>query len=83
MRRLTQEQLTGLLFELGLQPGEGVMAHAAVQFLGQPQGGPGIYYAALDGVLALSDNLGTLVVPTFNFGFARGEPFDQLVTPSD
>jgi len=26
--------------------------------------------------------LGTLVVPTFNFAFARGEPYDPMTTPS-
>ncbi|MEZ0395275.1 MAG: AAC(3) family N-acetyltransferase [Anaerolineales bacterium] len=83
MLKVTLDQIISALRAVGLQAGDGVMTHAALQFLGLPEGGIGIYYAALRTVLGLDENLGTLVVPTFNFGFARGEPFDQAETPAE
>ena len=88
MKLVTQSQLTQLLYELGLQPGDGVLVHSALHYLGKPEGGVEIYYRALASILGLSENeeerpsAGTLAVPTFNFAFARGEPFDLRHTPS-
>ena len=31
------------LQDLGIQPGDGLLVHSAVQFLGQPEGGVGMY----------------------------------------
>jgi aminoglycoside N3'-acetyltransferase len=91
---------------LGLQLGDGLLVHSAVQFLGKPIGGVGMYLEALSSLLEngewrmesgerskLNDqsrlstlysqlSSGTLAVPTFNFAFARGEPYDPLNTPS-
>lgn len=78
---VTYDQIVALLTALGLRPGDGVMVHAALQFLGQPEGGVEMYRRALSAALGLPEQ-GTLVVPTFNFAFARGEPFDQDTTPS-
>ncbi len=36
----------------------------------------------LDAILEVIGPEGTLIVPTFNFGFAKGEPYDPLTTPS-
>lgn len=88
MKLVTQSQLTQLLYELGLQPGDGVLVHSALHYLGKPEGGAEMYYRALASILGLSENeeerpsVGTLAVPTFNFAFARGEPFDLRHTPS-
>ncbi|MGB9674366.1 MAG: AAC(3) family N-acetyltransferase [Anaerolineales bacterium] len=88
MNLLTESQLIKLLLELGLQRGDGVLVHSALHFLGKPEGGVGMYYQALASILDLSENeiespsAGTLAVPTFNFAFARGEPFDLMNTPS-
>ena len=78
---VTRAQIVTLLAELGLRPGDGVMAHAALQFLGQPEGGVDMYLQALAETLGLPGE-GTLVVPTFNFAFAGGAPFDQDGTAS-
>src|SRR5690606_4245560 len=67
------------LRDLGLGPGQNVLVHSAVQFLGRPMGGVGMYYATLSEALAG----GTVAVPTFTFAFARGEPYDPQVSPSE
>ncbi len=36
----------------------------------------------LEAILEVIGPEGTLIVPTFNFGFAKGEPYDPLTTPS-
>ncbi len=83
MLKATLEQVIAALKAVGLRSGDGAMAHSALQFLGQPDGGIGMYYRALSDVLGIGAGTGTLVVPTFNFGFARGLPFDQAATPAE
>jgi aminoglycoside 3-N-acetyltransferase len=83
MLRLSCSQVVEALQAVGLGPGDGVMTHASIQFLGLPEGGVGMYYAAFDQVLNLRGGIGTLVVPAFNFGFAHGQVFDQANTPSE
>lgn len=92
MLEVTQEQVIAALHKLGIGPGDGLLVHAAVQFLGRSPGGAQVYYQAICNVIGLSGYedrhpdtgtpVGTLVVPAFNFGFARGEPFDPQETPS-
>lgn len=79
MQAVTAEQITPILRDLGLQAGDGLLVHSAIQFLGRPAGGAGIY---LDAIRSVIGPHGTIAVPTFNFGFARGEPYDPLETPS-
>ncbi len=79
MLEVTQEQVTAALETLGVEAGDGLLVHSAIQFLGRPAGGLGMYLEALKDVLGPE---GTLAVPAFNFGFARGEPFDPQSTPS-
>ena len=67
------------LLNLGVEPGDGLLVHSAIQFLGKPEGGTGMYWEALSEVLGKK---GTVAVPTFNFDFAKGEPFDPTKTPS-
>jgi len=83
MLKATRDQVVGTLKAVGLGHGDGVIVHAALQFLGWPEGGAGMYFDALDEVLGLHPGPGTLVVPTFNFGFAHGQPFDQARTPAE
>jgi aminoglycoside 3-N-acetyltransferase len=80
MLTITKSQVIDALHAVDLHPGDGVMIHSAIQFLGQPEGGLGLYVEALRDVLGEE---GTFVVPTFNFGFARGEVFGLHETPSD
>lgn len=98
MHEVTKEQITLALQALGFKRGDGVLVHSAIQYLGRPAGGVGIYFSALcevlgihfqqltlpspDRSLATTQDSGTLVVPTFNFAFARGEPYDPQTTPS-
>lgn len=83
MLKSTYEQVVTIFESIGLIPGDCVMVHSALQFLGQPEGGVGMYYKVLCNVLDIGTGTGTLVVPTFNFGFAKGLPFDQSATPSE
>ena len=83
MLKVNLEQVISTLETVGLKKGDGVMVHSALQFLGIPEGGMGIYYDALRSVLGIGSGTGTLVVPTFNFGFAHGHFFDQASTPAE
>lgn len=73
------DQVQTALSVIGIQPGDGLLVHSALQFLGRPASGTGMYLDILLDMLGMG---GTLVVPTFNFGFARGTPYDPAETPS-
>jgi aminoglycoside 3-N-acetyltransferase len=83
MLKVNREQVISALETIGLKKGDGVMVHSALQFLGIPEGGMGLYYEALCTVLDIGSGTGTLVVPAFNFGFASGQVFDQASTPAE
>jgi aminoglycoside 3-N-acetyltransferase len=53
MRKITQAQVVEILRSLGVQAGDGLLVHSAIQFLGQPQGGVAMYLEALQEVLGL------------------------------
>lgn len=80
MQDVTLGQVVDSLKSVGIEPGDGVLVHAAIQYLGKPEGGVDMYRQAFEAVLGPD---GTLAMPTFNFGFARGLPFDRQNTPSD
>lgn len=80
MQGVTQAQVVESLAAVAIGTGEGVLVHAAIQYLGKPEGGVDMYREAFESVLGAE---GTLAVPTFNFGFARGQVFDRANTPSD
>ncbi len=95
MHSVAQAQIAALLRALGLQPGDNLLVHAAIQFLGKPEGGVGTYFAAICEVAGGESQVSeaprtlhpapfifTLAVPAFNFAFARGEPYDPANTPS-
>lgn len=79
MQEVTGQQVTTCLKALGIAPGDGLLVHSAVQFLGRPAGGLKMYLDAIQETIGPD---GTLVVPTFNFGFARGEGYDPQSTSS-
>lgn len=79
MQEVTQDQVVACLTSLGVRPGDGLLVHSAVQYLGRPRGGVGMYLEAIQQVIGPE---GTLVVPAFNFGFARGERYHPDETPS-
>ncbi|MBI3160601.1 MAG: AAC(3) family N-acetyltransferase [Chloroflexi bacterium] len=76
---IAQSQVEDALRGVGVAEGDGLLVHAALQLLGQPVGGPEMYLHAL---LAVIGPEGTLAVPAFNFGFARGADYDPATTPS-
>jgi aminoglycoside 3-N-acetyltransferase len=80
MNRVTKEQVIRALTRAGTQENDGLLVHSAIQFLGQPVGGIAMYLDALCEITNYPDC--TVAVPTFNFGFARGEPYDPQTTPS-
>jgi aminoglycoside N3'-acetyltransferase len=82
MREVTLAQVLEALERVGVQPGDGLLVHSAIQFFGRPQGGIGMYLSALSTALGLPGQ-GTLAVPAFNFGFARGQTYDPTNTPSE
>ena len=88
MREVTKNTIIQALVELGIEPGDGLLVHSAIQFLGRPLGGAGMYLDAIQAVISpaaaagSSLDRGTLAVPTFNFSFARGERYDPQMTPS-
>ncbi len=76
---VTHDQVVDCLRAVGLQAGDGLLVHSAVQFLGRPEGGIGMYLQALWEVIG---SKGTIAVPTFNFAFAHGAAYDPQHTPS-
>jgi aminoglycoside 3-N-acetyltransferase len=79
MLEVTRAQLDAALQTLGIGPGDNLLVHSAVHFLGRPAGGIDIYLQALR--FAIGPR-GTLAVPAFNFAFAHGERYDPQTTPS-
>ncbi len=120
MREISKQQVVDALRQVGILPGDGLLVHSAIQFLGKPMGGVGMYLDSLlsalntpqsrieiresrdvgidsrfaphsspltphDSRISTSESRklgGTIAVPTFNFAFARGEPYDPQSTPS-
>ena len=79
MNKVTKTQVAEVLQSLNIISGDGLLVHSALQFLGLPEGGPSMYFDALQSILGPQ---GTIAVPTFNFAFAKGEDYDPLTTPS-
>ena len=98
MEKVTKGQVIEALRAVGVKPGDGLLIHSAIQFLGRPEGGVGLYFDALCEAVRCESRIrnnpsqflphnsllpsGTLAVPTFNFAFARGEAYDPQATPS-
>jgi aminoglycoside 3-N-acetyltransferase len=76
---LTKKELKAGFSDLGLRAGDIVLVHSSYKSLGPVEGGPQTVVDALMEILTLD---GTLIMPTFNFNFNQGEPWDVLKTPS-
>ena len=76
---LTLESLTSAFRDLGVQTGDTLLVHSSYKSLGEVNGGPQTVIAAL---LAALGNDGTLIMPSFNFDFNKGKPWDVRSTPS-
>jgi aminoglycoside 3-N-acetyltransferase len=79
MQTVCRNEIIHCIQSLGISKGDGLMVHSAVQYLGKPVGGIGMYYDALHSVIGSE---GTVVVPTFTFSFARTGRYDLKSTPS-
>ncbi|NWG32930.1 MAG: AAC(3) family N-acetyltransferase [Chloroflexi bacterium] len=78
---LTFEQLVDGFRGLGVNEGDTLLVHSSYKSLGEVDGGPQTVIRALEAALD-TDRDGTLIMPTFNFGFNKGEPWDVRTTPS-
>jgi aminoglycoside N3'-acetyltransferase len=76
---LTYGQLSDVLHAVGVQAGDALLIHSALQLLGRPQGG---MQMVLDCLLEVIGPQGTLGVPAFPFTFNRGIDYDPAATPS-
>jgi aminoglycoside 3-N-acetyltransferase len=76
---LTFEQLLEGFRTLGVQEGDTLLVHSSYKSFGEVDGGPQTVVRALE--IALGPE-GTLIMPTFNFDFNKGVPWDVRTTPS-
>ena len=84
MQEVSRQEIIDCLSAVGISRDDGLLVHSALQFLGRPAGGMGVYLEALDELVGLSgpNAGGRLAVPTFNFGFAHGEDYDPATAPA-
>ncbi|HRQ24098.1 MAG TPA: AAC(3) family N-acetyltransferase [Anaerolineales bacterium] len=78
---LTFEQLVDGFRELGVEEGDTLLVHSSYKSFGEVDGGPQTVIRALEAALG-TDGEGTLIMPTFNFDFNKGTPWDVRTTPS-
>lgn len=73
-----QELIDGFI-EAGLRNGDVLLVHSSFKSFGEVEGGP---QTVIDALVKVLGKEGTLIVPTFNFDFCDGKPFDIHTTPS-
>jgi len=78
---LTLEKLISDFRSLGVVEGDTLLVHSSYKTFGEVDGGPAIVVRALESALN-TDGEGTLIMPTFNFDFNKGEAWDVRTTPS-
>jgi len=76
---LTFEKLVEGFRALGVEEGDTLLVHSSYKSFGEVEGGPQTVIQALEAVLGAE---GTLIMPTFNFDFNKGVPWDVRTTPS-
>lgn len=81
----TEKNIRNCLFALGVKKGDCLFVHSGLKGLGKfiPNNDENILEALLNIFLDVLGEKGTIVVPTFNFAFCRGEVFDRKKTPCD
>lgn len=68
---------------LGITEGDTIFVHSAYSTLSRTPGGvEGGPQTVIDAILDLVGPEGTLIMPTFNYDFLRGTPWDIRTTPS-
>jgi len=78
---LTFEKLVEGFRSLGVEEGDTLLVHSSYKSFGEVDGGPQTVIRALEAALG-TDKDGTLIMPTFNFDFNKGAPWDVRTTPS-
>lgn len=76
---LNLESLTSAFRDLGIQIGDTLLVHSSYKSLGPVDGGP---QTVINALLAALGPEGTLIMPSFNFDFNKGGPWDVRSTPS-
>jgi aminoglycoside 3-N-acetyltransferase len=76
---LTFENLVEGFRSLGVEEGDTLLVHSSYKSFGEAEGGPLTVVQALEAALGPE---GTLIMPTFNFDFNKGVPWDVRTTPS-
>lgn len=76
---LTLEKLVEGFHELGVEKGDTLLVHSSYKSFGEVEDGPQTVIRALEAALGAE---GTLIMPTFNFDFNKGIPWDVRMTPS-
>lgn len=78
---LTLNDLVAGFRSLGVEAGDTLLVHSSYKSFGPVDGGPQTVIRALE--LALdTEHDGTLIMPTFNFDFNKGQAWDVRSTPS-
>ena len=78
---LTFERLVEGFQKLGVEQGDTLLVHSSYKSFGEVDGGPETVVRALEAALGTDDE-GTLIMPTFNFDFNKGEAWNVRTTPS-
>ena len=76
---LSFDDLVAGFHELGVEPGDTLLVHSSYKSFGPVEGGP---QTVVDALIAALGPQGTLIMPTFNFDFNKGQPWDVRSTPS-
>ena len=76
---ITETDLRRDLRALGLEAGDEVVVHSSLSAIGWTEGGP---RTVVDALLAVVDETGTILAPTFTASHAKSHPFDPEKTPS-
>jgi aminopeptidase-like protein/aminoglycoside N3'-acetyltransferase len=80
---ITKKSLMADFRSLGMKAGDTIFVHSAYSTLGRAPGGvEGGPQAVLEAILDLIGASGTLILPTFNYDFLKGVPWDIRTSPS-
>ena len=80
---ITKSFLVDEFRALGMAAGDTIFVHSAYSTLSRAPGGvEGGPQTVIDAILEVVGPAGTLIMPTFNYDFLRGTPWDVRTTPS-
>ena len=80
---ITKQFLMEEFRTLGLAMGDTLFVHSSYSSLGKAPGGvEGGPHTVIEAILEVIGDQGTLIMPTFNYDFLKGTPWDIRTTPS-